>query len=267
MMNPEVLLDLQKGDRLPTVAALQILLNKHNIECKITGTYSDETVMAVKQFQNRKQKKQPGVVVTGQAGPATWIELTWDTTLRVIDAVDVTDPSMCGTVKGLRDYGAEPVVTKSQTNSIPDVISRIQDQASGGEILLLRFHGHGAEGEINISGGQERMERFDRASLTSENVDELSAILSRLTFMFAPYGSVELHACSVAGLKDFNGDMLLTKLAKIWGVPVTASLIEEEGWFAEPGLRFSGEVRTVCPENRTLESWAAYVASKDFRGF
>jgi len=257
-------ISLELNDQLPTVVALQVLLNRSGIECRISGKYDSDTKDSVERFQ--REKMGPGVIPNGIiAGAYTWLGILANTSLRVVDVLDVTDPNLCHIAGGFNNPLGKPIITGAQSNSIPRLMSEIAGKASGGQILLLRFHGHGNAGTIGISDG---MGLFDpagqedlshRTALSYKNVDSLAGELFRIRLLFAPYGSVEIHGCEAG--RDREGQELLRKLASIWGVPVSAPTSRQTVGAMKDNTRFEGQVRTEFPNCGTLASWAAQIAS------
>ncbi len=256
-------ISLDLNDQLPTVVALQVLLNRFGVESHISGRYDFDTRNAVMRFQ--RQKMGPGVTPNGIAGANTWLSFLANTSLRVVDAVDVTDPDLCYIVGGLATPLGKPIITGAQSNSIPRLMTEIAGKASGGQLLLLRLHGHGSAGNIGVSdgrglfdsAGQEDLSH--RTALSYKNVDSLAGELLRISLLFAPYGSVEIHGCEAG--KGHEGQELLRKLANIWGVPVSAPTGRQSKGAMKDNTRFDGEVHTEFPNGGTLESWAAQIAS------
>ena len=97
---------LRLNDRLPTVAALQILLNRLRSEpLTVDGDFGLKTKAALEDFQEDIRW-----FPKGEVDAETWTALTRGTNLQVVDSVDCTDPhklerqeytSKVGTVKHL----------------------------------------------------------------------------------------------------------------------------------------------------------------------
>jgi len=84
---------LRQGDRLPTVAAVQILINRamrRGEQIAVDGVFGPKTRDAVRAFQTKSHVRPDGVV-----GEQSWRELIRGQGLQVIDAVDVTNPTRC----------------------------------------------------------------------------------------------------------------------------------------------------------------------------
>lgn len=183
---------LSRGDRLPTVAALQLLLNETLGEGYVTidGHFRGRTEDGVKTIQGSFRARPDGRV-----DGRTWAELVKGHDLKVIDAVDVTTPDyvwhhetpdgngftsedqleivvdsrtgrkiksrgkrleleIAEEVKNITDVGGTPIVTGGMCNGVDHVVGRVLHRvADHGRIVLLRFHGHGAPGLMGISSG------------------------------------------------------------------------------------------------------------------
>lgn len=253
---------LRPGDQLPTVVALQILLNRYLKEADkiaVTGHYDSDTTRAVRAFQ--KLIPYYGGI-GGEASELTWQNLLAHTTLRVRDAIDVTDTDMCLVAQRIRTDGEIPIVSASQSGRITGVIEEIIKSLDGGTILLLRFTGHGSPGVIGVSDGKGlltpagKVDYSHQTSLDSRTLHTMAAILSPLRPFFEPFGSVELHGC-MAG-HGMEGISLLRQLADIWNVPVSAPTTEQrKGFMGDAVYRYTGSVQTQFPGGGSLESWAA----------
>src|SRR6185369_8898217 len=112
------------------------------------------------------------------------------------------------------------------SNGTEQAISEILRTATPGSVFLLRFHGHGAPGNAGISDGTGDITDVG-SSLTTKGVDRYAASLARLKSIFGPYGCVQLMHCETGA--GHTGRLLLTKLAKYIGVPVTAAILDQLG--------------------------------------
>lgn len=267
---------LSVGDRLPTVSVLQILLSFKlggGSMLSIDGIFGPRTKAAVVSFQSQFRDLKPDGIV----GRLTWLRLFQDTGLKIIDAVDVTDPSLMDTeAADLIDAGGSPIITGGMSNGIVDVANRVQQAAqTSGSVVLLRFFGHGAAGAMGFSDGtgvirwRETVgkkttkhvryidERVELSSLTPETLPKVQFALGRLTSVFSEFGSVELHGCKVA--RDAAGRRLLERLADLWRVPVTAGRKTQLAG-GKSTFRFEGPIYTAVPGNRSLRSWSQHIA-------
>jgi hypothetical protein len=259
------------------VSVLQILLSFRlggGSMLNVDGIFGPRTRAAVVSFQSQFRDLKPDGIV----GRLTWLRLFEDTGLKIIDAVDVTDPDLMDTeAADLIDAGGSPIITGGMSNGIVDVANRVQQAAqTSGSVVLLRFFGHGAAGTMAFSDGtgvirwQETVgkkttkhvryidERVELSSLTPETLPKVQFALGRLTPVFSEFGSVELHGCKVA--RDVAGRRLLERLADLWRVPVTAGRTTQLAG-GKSTFRFEGPIYTAIPGNRSLRSWSQHIAS------
>lgn len=239
---------LKRGDRLPTVVVAQFLLNEALSQgnyIAADGMFGPITRQAVVDFQRRNTLSP-----TGQIDEATWRALNRGRNLHVIDSVDATDPAILDH-EYIRRAGGTALEYHGMSNGIRQATSDIQRVARTGNVVLLRFHGHGAPGEMLVTAGSGR---YADASNTFETtfLDGMVRFLSRLRPIFARFGSAELHGCRVA--RGRNGRRLLQGLARAWNVPVTASVHSQYG--NADTFRFEGRTVTVFPGGGSLQSWA-----------
>jgi hypothetical protein len=144
---------LKQGCVLPSVTALQILLNrtrKHN-KIQVDGTFGPNTRNAVIEFQRMKHISPDGIV-----GMKTWPLLSQQSGLKIIDSVDVTDPVMMDEiVPSLLLSGSKPIMAGAMCGGVSAVLSQIVGQAAqSGATVLLRLTGHGGPGGQYVTGGR-----------------------------------------------------------------------------------------------------------------
>lgn len=245
---------LRQGYRLPTVGVLQVLLNRGISERELAkdGIFGGKTKQAVRNFQRPRGLSPDGIV-----GKNTWPRLTAGTGFRIIDAVDITDPDTANTEVGdIRRTGGDPSLVGYMCNGIGQIlqalIGRMREQ---GEVVLLRFHGHGAPGVMGISDGEGEHSYgdSDMASLTSGVIAAIAGQLGMLRPYFGPYGSVELHGCKVA--RGLTGRQMIQRLANVWNVPVSGGVnTQYSGGIST--FRFEGPVFTAFPGGMTLKQWS-----------
>jgi hypothetical protein len=259
--------DLKIGDQLPTVALVQLLLNRQRKklgleELTVDGFFGTHTKRMVEKFQKKSKLNGDGVV-----GKRTWPKLTEGTRFLIHNAVDISDPSFQGTTMApLAKLKASVTTAFVVCNGVRMIITDIVERARNHELVLLRFHGHGKPGSLRVSG-KSKITLPDRrvikipddcqSNISRQNLPVLTPILQLLGPYFSVYGSVEFHSCRVA-LGDENEEFL-NKLANIWQVPVTAERISEDN-IPETTFRFTGgpkRLYTGFPSGYTnLEEWS-----------
>jgi hypothetical protein len=144
---------LRQGCVLPSVTALQVLLNRSRKQNKIQvdGVFGPRTAEAVREFQRLKGLSADGIV-----GMKTWPLLTKPSGLKVIDSVDTTDSDLMTPVIGnLLAAGADPIQLGGMCGGVSVLVSRIVARAAqSGSTVLLRISGHGGPGGQYVSGGR-----------------------------------------------------------------------------------------------------------------
>lgn len=251
---------LRRGDRLPTVAVAQILVNRtmtSGTYIDVDGRFGRNTREAVRNFQ----RSQRTLGVDGVIGQNTWAALTKKDTIKIIDSVDVTNPSDQGVEDNdIRVAGGNPIVNYGMSNGVRAIVQKIQGRANGADVGLLRFHGHGLPGYMGLSSGTG----FDISS--GLNVDQLNAIARSVTplgAIFTKLGSAELHGCRVgAGL---DGKKLITALARAWKVPVTAGVRSQYSGGMNT-FHFEGRTITAFPNGGNLKSWVRSLPAPEIHG-
>lgn len=240
---------LRYGDRLPTVVAVQILVNRkmrQGTYIAVDGIYGSKTREAVRAFQRKRGLSPDGIV-----GQSTWPALTQEESLVLIDSVDVTNSKDMGYEDAaIRNAGGSPIVNFGMCNGVRVAMQEIQARSGRGTVVLLRFHGHGAPGFMGVTTGtgSEISSEFGVTFL-----DSLARYLSHFKWIFSSFGSAELHGCRVGAGHD--GRRLVTVLAQAWGVPVTAGLRTQFGGGSST-FRFEGPTFTSFPGGGDLKSWA-----------
>ena len=178
---------LRTGDRIPSVAAVQILINRKMSQgtyIGVDGIYGRNTREAVRTFQRSKR-----LAPDGKVGKNTWAALISGENIQVIDSVDLTNHKDMGYEDAaIRAAGGNPIVNFGMCNGIKVVTQKIQQHASTGAVALLRFHGHGSPGEMGVTTGtgSELSSEFGVTFL-----DSLARHLQQLAPIFSPFGSAE----------------------------------------------------------------------------
>jgi hypothetical protein len=116
--------------------------------------------------------------------------------------------------------------------------------------FLLRFHGHGRSGSVNISAGQGGPDELNR--LNMDSIPVLHTVIPRLKSTFGPYASIELMGCETG--RGVEGHEMLRMLASLLGVPVTAGIHTQWGG-GTATFRFEGPTFTAVPGGRPMKEW------------
>jgi Domain of unknown function (DUF4347) len=163
----------------------------------------------------------------------------------IIDVVDATSPQDAHEIQAIKAAGSEPIIMQGMCGAVGQVVQEIISRARGHrQIVLLRFHGHGAPGMMNFGAGTEA--HFEHQSGVSVgNFGSVASELARLKLFFAPHGRVELHGCNVA--QGNQGEKFIRNLALLWGVPVSAGIASQYGGGAAQ-FQFEGRVHTARPD-------------------
>jgi hypothetical protein len=240
---------LRRGDKLPTVALLQVLINRAMREGEhltVDGIFGPNTQRGLRATQHRLGQSR-----SGQVDESTWRALMRGQEFQVIDAVDVTDPDVWrNEAQDIQSAGGDPIMSGGMCDGIRGVTGQIQRQARSGRVVLLRFFGHGNRGVMMVAGGTRS--RTDWA-FTTHYMDGMVTYLARLRPIFSPFGSAELHGCRVGA--GSNGRRLLRGLCRAWEVPVTAGLRSQSAG-GRYTFRFEGPTITMFPGGGNLRSWA-----------
>ncbi len=281
---------LTKGDRLPTVATVQLLLNSAMPEINpplvVDGAFGSKTENAVIAF-HRNVMQFPGHHTI--VGPAMWEALTDHHRLQVRDIVDTFDnPVGHELMAVVQQAGSTPIVFGGMSNAVSVIPSSLQ--ASGvqpGTLALLRIQGHGNRGSQVVGYGTTVHIIFDairgeavpdshalprdpadvgitpeelaqaglarsRSNISNRSLDlpEVDQAMRQLKPYFAECGSLELHGCQVGG--GSQGRQFVRRLANLLGVPVSAARVRQ---LTSNAIRFDPPILTVCPWHKTLSAW------------
>jgi peptidoglycan hydrolase-like protein with peptidoglycan-binding domain len=241
---------LLRGDRLPTVAVLQLLLNRAGNSLSVDGTFGRHTERALSEFQ-RSRRMLPTGVADGEA----WERLFFHDRLPLVDFVDVFDENIYkNQAAQITDTGGQPVMMGGMSNGLAQLGQAL---LGARQLFLLRFTGHGCPGvqaiAMGMGGWIEQRGRHKIAhhyphQTTSINKTNLEAVPQMLRGIFSSYGSVELHGCHVAG--GPVGHKFVSDLANILGVPVTAGIGSQRS-----ALHFKGATFTAVPGGN-LSQWS-----------
>ena len=163
-----------------------------------------------------------------------------------IQVVDSIDPYMVRPMSTLKSLSKKVIEMTPGPNGVGRMIDEVIKVAEKpGAITVLRIYAHGSSGEINVAGG-----RFNEAdslsTLTLDTLPKLKNLLQRLAPYFAPGARVELQGCTVA--KDTKGEKFILELARIWGVRIQGSPIEQP----VAAVQFTGPVYEATPTGGLL---------------
>ena len=266
---------LQRGDRLPTVAVVQTLLNARMGGLRVDGYLGPLTEKAISHFQ-RTTMCSGG---SGKIDNATWQRLNRIVDLSVVDAVDICHPNVDKSLKEAQEYNKNAMAIGCMSNATEAVINQIVNQNNTGSVVLVRFIGHGAAGIQAIGMGRGVPEIFGddvvkkngKIKLTDEQ-NEISKLVHRystisgsekglkyvqkylalLVPVFSPFGSIEFHGCHISAGKE--GLKFLREISDLIQVPVSASTATQH---MGHNKRFSGPIRSAFPGGTDLQRWAA----------
>lgn len=251
------MLVLRRGDHLPTVAVVQSYLNQKLTGdfIKVDGIFGPKTEAAVKRFQQTQRAAQTGVM-----DYTLWRALVgkdWQI-LDSVDRADHDDPRHAPTDhEDLAPFGETLLEQFGMSRGGRVVIDSIARSGRPGEVILLRFHGHGSPGTMIVTSG-----RSGASAFSSRFGPEFDQALQRLRSIFSPYGSIEFHGCRV-GLGN-AGRNLLARVANATGVPATAGNQSQYGGGGTT-FRFEGPTTTVGPNGQTLPQWARTACQSSYQ--
>jgi hypothetical protein len=254
---------LHLGDKLPSVGVLQKLLNRACAKLEPDGVFGPKTEAAVRHFQELHHLKHDGIV-----GEKTWPKLVEGVELPIVDSVDVFDSfqkeeylrkgekkkandssdSLANEVDDIQSVGGNPFVIGGMSNGVQQVLSMIS--AASRDAFLLRFHGHGYSGSVGIScgaGGPNRLNRMNEGSIPG-----LFKVISHLSRVFGPYGSLQFMSCHTGLGKD--GRDMVNEISGMLDVPVTAGIHMQYGGGLNT-FKFEGKTFTAVPHGQTLKQW------------
>lgn len=146
-----------------------------------------------------------------------------------IDVIDNEDPAVgtdCETRLNDRGVSSTHVQMFGMSNGVGQMISDIKQVARVGGVNVLRIWSHAAPGSQNVSAGQEDQD-VHWSGISTANIDAMQNTLATLTPYFSASARVELRGCEVAAGSD--GEALLKRLARIWGVTVQGGIVDQDG--------------------------------------
>ncbi len=264
------MLNVRIHDRGPRVVALQVLLNQHgdtSDRLKVDGVFGPKTASALANLRRELMRQSSGMSVN-HADPAVWKYLMGRSRLQTVDAVDVTDVTYLKVVMPWLERHGDPLTLGGMSNGLVQVINDVVSRASGSNVMLVRFHGHGGPGLQAIAHGTRKLAgtmdyNEELTVLNATTLGKLRSPLSKLASVMCSFGFVELHGCRVG--KGSKGQALLRSLSDVWRVPVSAGIPYAKSGYdpktTGPGVTFDleGPIETAYPGGGTLATWGARV--------
>lgn len=250
------MLQVEIGEASPRVVALQILLNRSpavSPRLVTDGAFGAKTRTAIDTFRREVMR------VSGPAGvadPALWRFLLTRAGLQVVDAVDVTDPSLNETVVPEVSRWLDPIVLGGMSNGVEQLVTEVRARVRGERtLMMLRLHGHGAPGLAAVSHGSRRVspgvDPFAAQSVIALHIlPVLTPVLQRLAPLFHDFGFLELHSCRVG--EGAGGASFVRKLAVAVGAPVRAAISKQA---AAEVFTLTGPTTTGFPAGQSLREW------------
>jgi hypothetical protein len=249
------MITLRRGDRLPSVTVLQSYLNQQSSTGEylaVDGVFGSHTEAAVQRFRESARLGWSGIVdyeVWRRVVGAEW---------QIIDSVDRSDHDSprhrIDDHLDLAPYGQTLLEQFGLSAGAPMVLHNVRAAGRTGQVVLLRFHGHGSPGHMVVSSGR---------IATGSSFDHrygagFYMALRALRPIFAPFGSVEMHGCRVG--QGRAGRALLSGMADALGVPATGGINSQLGGGGTT-FRFEGPTLTICPDGQSLPHWSRRVAT------
>jgi hypothetical protein len=252
------MLEVKFGERSVRVVALQVLLNRSPvIQPKLVtdGAFGKLTKSAIDTFRS-KVMIQSGP--DGVADPAMWRFLLDRASLQVVDAIDVTDPTLLDFVVPEVSKWNDPIVIGGMSNGVAQLLTEVRARARGAKsLLMLRLHGHGSPGLIALSHGSRKVSPgidpiVAQSIITTALIPALTPLLKQLTPLMHNLGFLEFHSCRVAF--GPSGANFVRQLANTLQVPVRAASGPSDqpfkSVFTLVGPTFNG-----IPGGMNLEEW------------
>lgn len=282
---------LQRGDKVPTVAMVQSVLNQapgKKANLKVDGHFGKATYNRVVDFQKWREIGDDGVV-----GPKTWQYLSTFSNYQVIDVIDgMPDKSFLDIAHDtLLRVGSNAIMTVYLENAAKNLITKIRKRvaSSSRKIGLLRIFGHGKKGtqalSIGVGGyydvrggtllagtGEIRGGRRvpvpygvqEGRGLSYKKMEDALKFMREIKPFFGSLGSLELHGCKVA--EGQIGKSFVGRLSLMLQSPVSAQIGKSKvgassdpkyrAWASKLTLRLENPYFTFYPWGLDLKSWA-----------
>jgi hypothetical protein len=247
-----IMILLKRGNTTPSVIVLQILLDAvAGSNLRVDGIYGIRTEQAVRGFQRQKGLSPDGIV-----GKSTWPTLAQLAGVTIADIVDVEDPAiLAGEAADIRAAGGTPIILHGMSNGIGQAVSDLRSTHTAGSVAILRFHSHGAPGDMNVSAGTGGDSRADLSGISHDNLNLIRPQLSQLGSFLAAFGCIEFHGCNVG--QGPTGKTLLQGVANAAKRPTSAGRRTQyggSGGYAT--FMFEGPVESAYPSGMTRSAWA-----------
>lgn len=255
-------LGMRRGNKMPAVGVLQILLNASGADLNVDGDFGRATFSAVKNYQKERLLHVDGIV-----GKNTWLRLVRAVAMPIGDSIDIWEKAgakeWAPEYKDIRNTGSNPFIAAPSSNGSPlDIVFGLAQHYRDSQLCVLRFHGHGYPGGQQIFGGltgirHEGKGDYDYGMVHGiwfEN-EKVRRAFSQLKYAFGRYGSIQLNGCRV-GAGEY-GRKLLSNMADTVRVPVTAGLRTQYAGGTSATFFMEGALRTATPDGKSLKQWCA----------
>lgn len=269
---------LAYGDNGPRAVLVQALLRLKGFDARINGIADSRLFEVVNAYRISR-----GFHTFGAVDGQLFADLIHGTRLKIVDSLDASGGDITKLfVQADKATGAlTPLMNARRVgHGVDDAVDKILARASHHHVALLRFIGHGNEGNwLSVALGDPYHLRKSgqtaaynalkadwKSYLDYAHLDRHRPTLSKLKPTFDVLTSVELHACTIAGTTQ--GRSLIRGLADILGVPVTGGFGiqsvagHERNAYGESvpcAFAYEGAVYTAYPDDGSLASWAATV--------
>lgn len=244
---------LKYGNKGPSVITLQVVLNKAaGSGLAVDGIFGPKTRRAVRGFQGRNGLKRDGAV-----GKKTWPKLAARAGVKIIDVVDAHDPAaLTLEAADIRAAGGNPIILYGMSNGVGQAALEVRMRSpSPGRVAILRFHSHGAPGDMNVSAGKGGDSKADLSGISHDNLALVAPALRSITPQIASYGCVEFHGCNVGA--GATGAQLVKGVADLIRRPTSAGIkTQYGGGGGYHTFRFEGPVVSAYPGGVTRKAWA-----------
>lgn len=244
---------LKMGNQGPSVVVLQVILNAVGRQpIKIDGIFGEKTRKAVRDFQTTHSLNPDGIV-----GKKTWPELARLAKVVIADVVDAEDPAaLTWEVASIRAAGGHPIILYGMSNGVAEATARVRSTYPANSVVILRFHSHGAPGDMNVSAGTGGDSKADLSGISHDNLPLVTPHLQILGRHMASFGCVEFHGCNVG--QSGLGHRLLEGVANAMQRPASAGIKTQYpgGPDSYATFCFEGPVVTAYPGGISMRQWA-----------